>query len=77
MVEEGEDWKDVSIPHDSGPLLGAAAPAAPSPAQAAQAATKAAPTAGAPARANLIGPAVKLLLATHGLEASQVILLSS
>lgn len=79
MVEEGEDWKDVNIPDESAapaaaaPAPSAAPPAAAAPPPPAPAAQPKAPADGATARANLIGPAVKLLLATHGLDVSQVV----
>ena len=69
MVEEGEDWKDVNIPVETAPPPAAAS--AP-PTAAAPAADVVAKTAGGPAKLNLLGPAVKLLLSQHNLEASQV-----
>lgn len=69
MVEEGDDWKDVNIPEETSVAAGAGADVPP--AAAAVVETKTVSGSG-PARANLIGPAVKLLLATHGLDPSQV-----
>ncbi|XP_022666943.1 pyruvate dehydrogenase protein X component, mitochondrial-like [Varroa destructor] len=71
MVEEGEDWKDVNIPVET-VAAPAAAPSAPKGSPAVVPATSSTASGTMRTKLHLLGPAVKLLLHQHGLDAFQV-----
>lgn len=76
MVEEGEDWKDVNIPVET-VAAPAAAPSAPKGSPAVVPATSSTASGTMRTKLHLLGPAVKLLLHQHGLDAFQVFLSST